>query len=142
MSTRKAVPVSEKAILSVRDVAAALGVQPNRVYTLISEGVLPSVRVGSKSGGVRIPRQAFEEHLHGLNEAARASVFSPAPASPSTRSLRDIFPQVLASEEALTGPNSIAALIKHLTPTPEQQARSAEAVENFLIGLRNAAPRR
>ena len=144
-----------KEILTVREVAAALGVGPERVYQLVRAGELPSVRVGLKQRGVRIPRQAFEEYIHALNEAARASVAIPAPRTRSLKDIfpKDIFPQAPAAGEAVPsvpGLESIAeqfrplaeALGRLMAPTPENQAHRAEAAEGFLMGLRHAALKR
>lgn len=120
MSTRKAVPACEKAVLNVRDVAAALGVQPGRVYQMIQSGELPSIRVGSKSGGVRIPRAAFEEYLHGLNQAARASCL--------VSEFTEAFKQ--------SGGASVMDLI---TPSAETLAHQKVREDGFFMGLRNMA---
>ena len=57
--------------LRVHEVAKALGVVPSRVYQLIGDGELPSVRVG---GAIRIPRAAWDEWLRKTSEEALRSL--------------------------------------------------------------------
>ena len=47
-------------MLKPSDLAARLGVTTGRVYQLIAEGVIPSVRIGR---AIRIPREAWNEWL-------------------------------------------------------------------------------
>lgn len=48
--------------LTVRDVADTLAIGRNAAYALISDGVLPSIRIGTQ---IRIPRDAFVAFLRG-----------------------------------------------------------------------------
>ena len=48
---------------TVRQVAAALGVSRSIVYQLVSNGVLPSVRVGVGRGTIRILQSAADDYL-------------------------------------------------------------------------------
>ena len=58
-------------LLSAADVAALLGVTPARVYQMISENCLPSIRI---AGRIRIPRAAWEEWLKRQTLAALNNV--------------------------------------------------------------------
>lgn len=53
--------------LTVRDVADTLAIGRNAAYTLVSEGGLPSVRIGNM---IRIPREAFIQFLGGTKQSA------------------------------------------------------------------------
>ena len=57
-------------LLSAADVAALLGVTPARVYQLIADNHLPSIRV---AGRIRIPRAAWDEWLRRQTRAALAN---------------------------------------------------------------------
>ncbi|HOM82038.1 MAG TPA: excisionase family DNA-binding protein [Armatimonadota bacterium] len=50
----------EQRLLRASEVAPQLGLTTGRVYQLISEGVIPAVRIG---GRVRIPEAAWEKWL-------------------------------------------------------------------------------
>ena len=60
----------ESPLLKVSEVAPLLGVTSGRVYQLVAQGVLPSVRVG---GGIRIPRMAWREWLREQSQQALAA---------------------------------------------------------------------
>jgi len=47
-------------MLKPSDLAPRLGVTTGRVYQLIAEGIIPSVRIGR---AIRIPREAWDEWL-------------------------------------------------------------------------------
>ncbi len=47
-------------MLKPSDLAPRLGVTTGRVYQLIAEGIIPSVRIGR---AIRIPRKAWDEWL-------------------------------------------------------------------------------
>ncbi|WP_438494123.1 helix-turn-helix domain-containing protein [Streptomyces asiaticus] len=49
--------------LRVKDIAAALRVDPSTVYAEIKSGRLPSYRVGTGRGTIRISRVAFRTYL-------------------------------------------------------------------------------
>jgi len=49
-------------LLKVSEVVEFLKLSTNRVYTLIKQGVLPSVRVG---GSIRVIREDLEQFLKG-----------------------------------------------------------------------------
>ncbi|MGK3110400.1 helix-turn-helix domain-containing protein [Streptomyces sp. WAC05858] len=49
--------------LRVKDVAAALRVAPPTVYAEIKSGRLPSYRVGTGRGTIRVSREAFKNYL-------------------------------------------------------------------------------
>lgn len=49
--------------LRVKDVAAALRVEPGTVYAEIKAGRLPSYRVGQGRGTIRVSRTAFLQYL-------------------------------------------------------------------------------
>jgi len=49
-------------LLKVSEAAEFLKLSTNRVYTLIKQGVLPSVRVG---GSIRVIREDLEQFLKG-----------------------------------------------------------------------------
>lgn len=49
--------------LRVKDIAAALRVAPPTVYAEIRSGRLPSYRVGTGRGTIRISRDAFKNYL-------------------------------------------------------------------------------
>lgn len=53
--------------LTVRDIADTLAIGRNTAYTLVNEGVLPSVRIGTQ---IRIPRDAFIRFLQGEFQSA------------------------------------------------------------------------
>ena len=127
----------DKQLYTARDVAQALGHKgTSHVYALIRAGELPAVKVGSKQGGVRIPRQAFEEYLLRLNEAARASV-----AVPSGRSLKEIC-KGLPPEIPAPDSESFTEMLKRIAPTMQLQPCFDKATEGFAMYLRNSAPRR
>jgi excisionase family DNA binding protein len=50
--------------LRVKDIAAALRVEPGTVYAEIKSGRLPSYRVGQGRGTIRISRAAFAQYLN------------------------------------------------------------------------------
>lgn len=54
-------PASEP--LRVKDIATALRVDVSTVYTEIKSGSLPSYRVGSGRGTIRVSRTAFTQYL-------------------------------------------------------------------------------
>lgn len=58
-------------MLRPTDIAERLGVTASRVYQMISDRVIPAVRVG---GAIRIPRAAWDEWLRGRSEEALAGV--------------------------------------------------------------------
>ena len=72
---------SEKQLLRAADVAPLMGLTSRRIYQLISDGIIPSVRVG---GAIRIPRAAWEEWLRGRSEEALASLRAATSAAGST----------------------------------------------------------
>jgi excisionase family DNA binding protein len=49
--------------LRVKDIAAALRVDPSTVYAEIKSGRLPSYRIGQGRGTIRVPRAAFARYL-------------------------------------------------------------------------------
>jgi len=51
---------SQVEMLKPSDLAPRLGVTTGRVYQLIAEGLIPSVRIGR---AIRIPREAWNEWL-------------------------------------------------------------------------------
>ena len=51
---------NELEMLKPSDLAPRLGVTTGRVYQLIAEGLIPSVRIGR---AIRIPREAWNEWL-------------------------------------------------------------------------------
>lgn len=53
--------------LTVRDIADTLAIGRNTAYTLVNEGVLPSVRIGTQ---IRVPRDAFIRFLQGELQSA------------------------------------------------------------------------
>lgn len=57
-------------LLRPADVASRLGLTTNRVYQLISDGVIPSTRIG---GAIRIPRPAWDTWLKRQSENALAA---------------------------------------------------------------------
>lgn len=65
----------ETSLLKVPEIAADLGVSTGRVYQLISDGVIPAIRVG---GAIRIPRSAWEEWLRQIGNEALGSLQSDA----------------------------------------------------------------
>ena len=124
--TRKteATEATQKQILTARDVAAVLGVGVCRVHQMLAAGELPSVRVGSKGGGVRIPRKAFDAYLAAVNASACASLTAdPFAALRACLADNPLLADILAPSEA------------------ERQARHEQNVAGFLTGLRNLAPR-
>ncbi|WP_330347519.1 helix-turn-helix domain-containing protein [Streptomyces sp. NBC_00582] len=54
---------SEGEPLRVKDIAAALRVDVSTVYAEIKAGRLPSYRVGSGRGTIRVSRAAFTQYL-------------------------------------------------------------------------------
>lgn len=48
------------ALLTVRDVAAILGIGRNRAYALVNSHTIKSVKVGKQ---LRVPRKALQEYL-------------------------------------------------------------------------------
>lgn len=66
MHVELTVPASQQAAhppLRVQDIAIALRVDKATVYREIAAGRLPSYRVGSGRGTIRVPRAAFSEYL-------------------------------------------------------------------------------
>ena len=126
----------QKQILTARDVAAVLGLSANRVHQMLAAGELPSVRVGSKGGGVRIPRQAFDAYLAALNASACASV-TPKTHSVKTRSLQEVFAGLEVPVPAEGDPAQGSALALLLDP-----ARQEGVAESMALYLRNSASRR
>lgn len=61
----------QPAFMSIREVAAAMGLSETRVYALISEGSIPALREGRR---IRVPRVAFERWLEEQAQRALASV--------------------------------------------------------------------
>ena len=53
------------------DIARRLGITSSRVYQLIAEDVIPSVRI---AGAIRIPRAAWETWLQTRSQEALARV--------------------------------------------------------------------
>lgn len=51
---------SQVEMLKPSDLAPRLGVTTGRVYQLIAEGLIPSVRIGR---AIRVPRKAWDEWL-------------------------------------------------------------------------------
>ncbi|WP_411143451.1 helix-turn-helix domain-containing protein [Streptomyces sp. x-80] len=49
--------------LRVKNIAAALGVSDETVYREVASGRLPSYRVGTGRGTIRVTRRAFREYL-------------------------------------------------------------------------------
>ena len=60
---------NEIEMLRPADIARRLGITSSRVYQLIAEDVIPSVRVG---GAIRIPRAAWETWLQTRSQEALA----------------------------------------------------------------------
>jgi excisionase family DNA binding protein len=58
-------------LLRASDLTALLGVSRSRVYQLIAEGAIPSVRRGR---AIRIPRAAWERWLSAQTEEALAGL--------------------------------------------------------------------
>jgi excisionase family DNA binding protein len=52
--------VEQPLMYSVTEAAALMKLSNGTVYTLVASGELASVRVGGKSGGIRVPRIAIE----------------------------------------------------------------------------------
>jgi excisionase family DNA binding protein len=52
--------MDERAVLSVKEAAKALGLNQNGVYEAVNRGDIPSLRVG---GRILIPRVAFDRWL-------------------------------------------------------------------------------
>ena len=50
-------------LLTIKDVAARLGVSQASVYELVASGALPSLRVGPRRGVIRIQEREFEMYL-------------------------------------------------------------------------------
>lgn len=107
-------PIQVKDLLRAADVAARLDVGVCRVHQMIRAGQLPAVRIGKR--GIRIPREAFEQHLAAMNAASMKSY-------------------------AETFAAAYPALADILTPSAETIARDKSRMDGFLLGLRNAAPR-
>jgi excisionase family DNA binding protein len=61
----------DRELLRAGDVARILKVSRSRIYQLLSNGDLPSVRVG---GAIRIPRLAWEAWLEEQRDRALQSV--------------------------------------------------------------------
>ncbi len=59
----------ERDLLRPSDLSGNLGVTTGRVYQLLKEGVIPSVRIG---GAIRIPRAAWDTWLAAQSEKAKA----------------------------------------------------------------------
>lgn len=67
MHDQSTVQTPEKAVpkpLRVKDIATALRVDPSTVYAEIRGGRLPSYRVGTGRGTIRISRAAFATYLN------------------------------------------------------------------------------
>jgi len=60
-------PATRREFLDVKDMAAALGVSPKRVYGLIAESKLPATRV---AGVIRTPRVTWRRWVDQHVEAA------------------------------------------------------------------------
>jgi excisionase family DNA binding protein len=58
---QKQAPVGEP--LKVKDIATALRVDSSTVYAEIKSGRLPSYRVGTGRGTIRVARTAFQQYL-------------------------------------------------------------------------------
>ena len=69
-------------MLCPADLAAMLGLTSNRVYQMISAGLIPTVRIGR---AIRIPRQAWEDWLATQNRTARASLKDDGEAADASR---------------------------------------------------------
>lgn len=66
MQSKRTVPASQarnSQPLRVKDIASALLVDKATVYREIQSGRLPSYRVGTGRGTIRISRAAFEQYL-------------------------------------------------------------------------------
>ncbi|MBU1701017.1 MAG: excisionase family DNA-binding protein [Candidatus Eisenbacteria bacterium] len=68
--------MNDKQLLRPADIAPLLGVTTGRVYQLIADGVIPSVRIGRT---LRIPREAWERWLGGHADRAMRSVRHQSP---------------------------------------------------------------
>jgi len=60
----------EKLLLRPAEAAEAIGIGRSKLYELLADGELPSIRVG---GRVRIPVDALRRWVHQLAEAAATS---------------------------------------------------------------------
>ena len=59
----------EKLLITLDEACEMLGVCRNTVYMMARKGEIPTVKVGPKKGGWRIPIRELEEWLH--NEALK-----------------------------------------------------------------------
>lgn len=56
-------PVGEETLLTVREVSRVLRVSINCVYNLVSQGKLPSYRIGAGRGAIRVKREDINAYL-------------------------------------------------------------------------------
>jgi excisionase family DNA binding protein len=65
-------------LLTVREVAEQVGVNPKSVYRWLSAGVLPAVKLGyQKRSPVRVPADALDEFVYGEPRRDRVGLSSP-----------------------------------------------------------------
>ena len=57
-------------LLKAREVAQMMGVTTARIYQLLADGTIPSIKIGRS---VRVPRTAWEAWMRGLAEEATAN---------------------------------------------------------------------
>jgi excisionase family DNA binding protein len=72
-------------LLSVRDVAARLGVSPSLVYALVSAGRIRHERHGMGRGVIRVTPEAVEEYRLSVTRGAVSPPASGAECRPSGR---------------------------------------------------------
>ncbi len=60
----------DRQLLRPEEVAEILGIGRSRVYVLIREGVIPSVRIGKS---VRVPARAFWKWMDGVSDQTQES---------------------------------------------------------------------
>jgi excisionase family DNA binding protein len=77
-------PATAPPLLTVPEVAAALGLSRARAYALIAEGRIPAVHISSRS--IRVPRAAFDAWLREKAETALASLVADELDTPERRS--------------------------------------------------------
>ncbi len=70
--------MTESAFLTVHELAIAIGLSEGRVYALIAEGEIPTLRVGRR---IRVPRAAFDRWLEQQAQLALDSLRTPVGAS-------------------------------------------------------------
>lgn len=59
----QSIPADEPRLLTVRDVAKKLQLSSTVIYSLVSDGTLPALRVGQGRGSIRFRNRDVEEFL-------------------------------------------------------------------------------